>query len=76
MHPVESADVMNLGEDRQRQHLADARHRSQPVERIAIVPFRHTHEREFQVGDERVVTLEKCEVDLDAFSDTCIGTLV
>ena len=46
------------------------------MKRIAVVPFRLTHERKFQVGDERVVALEEREVDLDAFSDTRIGNMV
>ena len=58
VHPIKAGDVVDLIENRQRQHLADARDGSQTVERVAVMPLGVPHDRQLEVGDEIVVALE------------------
>jgi hypothetical protein len=51
LHPIESTDVMDFVQDRQRQHFPNTGDRSQAVKGIAVVAFRVAHDRQLEVGD-------------------------
>ena len=76
LHAIEARDVVDLVEDRQREDLADARHRAQPVERVGIVALRLADDRQLEVDDERVVLVDQRQVDLDALPHTRIGEVL
>jgi hypothetical protein len=42
------------------------------VERVGVVPFGLSHNRELEVGDQRVVPRQERAIDDDAFADTRI----
>jgi len=44
------------------QNFPDARHRSQPVERLGIVAFRLADDGQLEVNDEGVVVIDEGEV--------------
>ena len=64
---------MNFVEDRQGQDPANARHRSQAVERIGGVAFGLSDDREFEVGDQGVVLGHQGQIDDDAVAHAGIG---
>ena len=72
LHAVKARDVVNLVQDRQGENLPDARDRSQTVERIGIVAFGLSNNREFEVHDEGVVLVDERQVDIDTLSHTRI----
>jgi len=71
---IKPADIVDLVEDRQREHLPDTRHGPESVKRVGVMSFGGAHELE--VGDEGVVALEQREVDVDALADTRVGKMV
>ena len=76
LHTIESADLMNLVEHRQRQHLPDAGHGPQAVKRVGIVLFRGAHEGQFEIVDEGVVPFEQRQVDFSALADAEVRKVV
>ena len=56
LHPIKAGDVVDLIENRQRQHFADARDRSQAVEGIAVMALGVADNRELEIRDEIIVT--------------------
>jgi len=76
LHAVEARDVVNLIEDRQRKHLADAGHGPEAVERIAVMALRLAHDCQLEIRDEIVVALKQREVHINALANTGIGELL
>ena len=62
MHAIEPGDVVDLVQDRQREDLADAGDGAQTVERIGVVALRVRHDRELEIGDQRVVAFDEREI--------------
>ena len=67
---------MDLVEDGQREDLADARHRAEPMKRVSIVALRLADDREVEVNDERIILVDQREVDRDALLHTGIGKVL
>jgi hypothetical protein len=66
---------VDLVEDRERQHLADAGHGAQPVEGMGIVALGFPDDRELEVENQRVVLLDQSQVDFDALSNRTNRTI-
>jgi len=57
-HAIEAVYVMDLVEDRERQHLADARDPAQRMEGLRVVLLGLAHQVALEVGQQRVVAIE------------------
>ena len=58
------------------EHVADPRDGFEPMERVAVMALGVAHNRELQVGDERIVMGDEREVDFDALVDARIGEVL
>ena len=63
---------MDLVEDRECQHLADAWDRAQQLEGLRIVLLGLPHEVALEVGQQRVVAIEQGEIDGDGLAHDAV----
>ena len=69
----EAADVMNLVQQDQGQHLADAGHGTQAVKGLRIVHLGGPRKVQLQVGDLGIVGVDQGQIDLDVLLDAGVG---
>jgi hypothetical protein len=58
LHALEAADVVDLVEDREREHLAHARDRAQELEGLGVVLLRLAHQVALEIREQGVVAFE------------------